>query len=122
MLESLSLFAAAAGFAKLRSSFRSFGTSSMPAHRPEAHGALDAPRLDGKDRQSGGVWRVWRRGVAGDDRDVVDSVARGAPLNAVWLSGAAIASVIGVLAGELFERSLFFTAMSSPRMPGALGA
>ena len=53
---------------------------------------------------------------------VVDSVARGAhSLNAVWLSGAAVASVVGVLIGELLERSLFFTAMSSPRMPGALG-
>jgi formate dehydrogenase iron-sulfur subunit len=123
MLESLSLFAAAAGFAKLAFELSIFRHLLDRRHTDLKRTAL----LMRRDLMGKTVSRVVSGGFGGVVLPVmiamvVDSVARGAhSLNPVWLSGAAIASVIGVLTGELCERSLFFTAMSSPRMPGALG-
>ena len=123
MLESLALFVAAVGFSKLVFELSIFRHLLDRRHTDLKRTAL----LMRRDLLGKTVSRAVCGGVGGVvlplmTAIVVDSVARGAhALNPVWLSGAAIASVIGVLLGELFERSLFFTAMSGPRMPGALG-
>jgi hypothetical protein len=36
----------------------------------------------------------------------------------VWLVGWSALSLLTLVAGELLERSLFFAAVSAPRMPG----
>jgi Fe-S-cluster-containing dehydrogenase component/DMSO reductase anchor subunit len=123
MLESLALFAAAAGVAKLAFELSIFRHLFDRRHTDLKRSAL----LMRRDLMGKTVSRVACGGIGGVVLPimiamVVDSVARGVhSLNPAWLSGAAIASALGVLSGEILERSLFFTAMSSPRMPGAQG-